>query len=215
MSDRYYGVVKPGILEVYCGPMKSGKTRELLNRIDKLSYLPGCEFDIFKPSVDTRNSSVKSRFGSLSYECKFANESCPEELFDSMKKGSRIIAIDEAQFFEKGIEDVVEALMKKDVNVIIAGLDLDFRGEPFGRMSNLLAMAHEVYKLTGVCDYDDCGNSATRTQRLIGGEPAPYNSPQILIGDEEEGYECRCLKHHIVPGKSKISFENNRVSYSR
>ena len=215
MNGKYYGVLKPGIMEVYCGPMKSGKTRELLNRIDKLSYLPGCELDIFKPSLDTRNSSVKSRFGSLSYDCKVANENSPEAMFDLMNGNSKMIAIDEAQFFAEGIENVVEALLKNDVNVILAGLDLDFRGEPFGRMNNLLAMADEVYKLSGVCDYDECGNAATRTQRLIGGEPAPYDSRQILIGDDKEGYECRCLKHHIVPGKGKISFENNRVSYSR
>ncbi len=215
MSDKYYGVLKPGILEVYCGPMKSGKTRELLNRIDKLSYLPNWEFDIFKPSLDTRDSNVKSRFGSLSYECKITNESCPEDLFDLIKDNSNMVAIDEAQFFSEGIENVVESLLKKDINVIIAGLDLDFRGESFGRMNNLLAMADEVYKLSGVCDHDGCGNAATRTQRLIDGKPAPYDSKQILIGDEEEGYECRCLKHHIVPGKIEISFKDNNVLYSR
>ena len=99
----------------------------------------------------------------------------------------------------------VEELLKKDVNVIMAGLDLDFRGEPFGQMSYLLTIADFVQKCTGICDYDGCKAVATRTQRLVNGRPASYYSPIILIGDQKEGYQCRCLKHHKVPDKPKLT----------
>jgi len=197
---KYYPVIKPGVLEIYCGPMKSGKTRELLNRVDKLNYLPEeVKFDMFKPVLDTRDPVVSSRFGSLSYDCKFADEKNPYEILEKMDQTSMLVAIDESQFFHGGIEEVVKELIGNNVNVVVGGLDLDFRGKPFGKMDYLLSMADEVYKLRGVCDYHGCGSPATRTQRLIGGEPAPYDSEIVLIGDEEEGYECRCFDHHIVP----------------
>ena len=199
MSIEYNSTINPGVLEVYCGPMKSGKTRELINRLDKLNYLPSCEFDIFKPAIDTRTNKIISRFGSLSYNCQFVDENHSYEILDKMKNDSKLIAIDEAQFFSKGIEQTIEKLLRNDINVIVSGLDMDFRGESFGRMHNLMSMANKVTKLTGVCDYEDCSNEATRTQRLIDGLPAPYESETILIGDSKEGYECRCLNHHIVP----------------
>jgi thymidine kinase len=201
MSGGYNLTINPGVLEVYCGPMKSGKTRELINRLDKLNYLPSCEFDLFKPAIDTRTDKVISRFGSLSYDCKLVNENYPDDIMNKMKRNTQLVAIDEAQFFEKGIERTVEDLLRADINVVVSGLDMDFRGESFGRMHNLMAMANKVTKLTGICDFYDCGGEATRTQRLIDGSPAPYDSETILIGDSTEGYECRCLKHHFVPMK--------------
>lgn len=84
------------------------------------------------------------------------------------------------------------------MNVVVSGLDLDFRGEPFGSMPVLLSLADEVHKLNGVCDYEGCSNPATRTQRLVNGFPASYNAPIILVGDAKEGYQCRCLQHHEV-----------------
>tara|TARA_Y100000310_G_C20575482_1_gene760192 strand:- start:41 stop:664 length:624 start_codon:yes stop_codon:yes gene_type:complete len=197
---HYNPHIKPGVLEIYCGPMKSGKTRELINRVDKLNYIEDCKFNLFKPLIDTRDKTVKSRFGELSYECSFVNEKTPYGIINRLGKETKLVAIDEAHFFGEGIEKIIEILLKKDINVILAGLDLDFRGEPFGQMPTLLAMAHEVKKLTAICEYNGCSTVSTRTQRLVDGKPAPYNSPIILVGDSEEGYETRCLKHHQVPG---------------
>ena len=201
MVNRYDPNIKPGILEVYCGPMKSGKTRELIHRVDNLHYIKGCNFVLIKPAVDTRNIKIQSRFGSLSSECVLVNEKQPEEIIAAVKPEHRVIAIDEAQFFTESVIQVIKHLLNQDKNVIVAGLDLDFRGEPFGQMHHLLAMADIVHKLTGICDYEGCGAPATRTQRLVAGKPASYYSPIILIGDVQEGYQCRCLKHHEVPDK--------------
>ncbi len=203
MVTPYNPYIKPGIFELYCGPMKSGKTRELIHRVDNLNYIKGCNFLFFKPALDTRSKNVSSRFGSLTCECMAVDEKNPKEILKMVTPPVHLVAIDEAQFFHEKMSEVIETLLKRDVNVIAAGLDLDFRGEPFGPMPKLLAMADMVHKLTGICDYDGCGAPATRTQRLVNGQPASYHSPIILIGDQKEGYQCRCLKHHEVPDKPK------------
>src|SRR5690606_13113844 len=104
------------------------------------------------------------------------------------------------QFFDEGIIDVIEQLADRDIRVIAAGLDLDFRGEPFGTLPQLLSMAEEVTKLRAICVV--CGESASRTQRLVNGKPAHYDDPIILVG-AEESYEARCRKHHIVPREER------------
>ena len=115
-----------------------------------------------------------------------------------------IIAIDEAQFFDDGIVETVMALADEGFRVIIAGLDQDFRGEPFGPMPLLMAVAEHVTKLQAVCTV--CGSPASRTQRLIDGVPAGYDDPVILVG-ASEAYEARCRKHHEVPkGVSAAAF---------
>lgn len=191
---------RPGVLEVYCGPMKSGKTRELINRVDKLEYLSE-RFVFIKPSIDTRNEKVHSRFlnGSKELDCQFVK---PEESgkIIQVANGYEVVAIDEAQFFPPDLVAVVDEMLRNRKNVIIGGLDLDFRGEGFGPMPLLLARADYVEKLTAVCEYRKCNSPATRTQRLIGGGPAHYNSPIILVeGSGLETYEARCLSHHFVP----------------
>src|SRR6056297_1642211 len=184
----------PGKLEIYTGPMRSGKTRELLNRVDKISYVNGYNVLLVKPKVDTRDQSIKTRIGNLSFPCNFIDEQKPKKILNIVKKNDKIIAIDETNFFSNKIVKVVEKLLEQNKNVLIAGLDLNFRGE-------VLARADEVNKLKAVCCYKDCDQPATRTQRLVNGKPAPYDAPLVLIGDGEEGYEPRCLKHHRVPGK--------------
>lgn len=190
-------VVKGGFLEVYCGPMNSGKTREMLNKIDKIQHSPRTKVLVVKPRIDTRDEKIKSRFGSLSAECVFADEKNPEEILSHLKE-ENVIAIDEAHFFSEGIEDVIHFLLKNRKHIIVAGLDLDFRGEPFGRMPNILALADKVHKLTAVCEHKGCTSLATRTQRTLNGKPAHYNSPTVLIGDDKEGYAAVCIKHHKV-----------------
>jgi thymidine kinase len=196
-----YPLVKPGVLEVYCGPMKSGKTREIINRIEKLRFMDSFDFIMIKPNLDTRDSTIKTRFGDLSYECIFIDEARPKEILEKVKDKHNLVIIDEIQFFEKGIIGVVEKLVLANKNVIVGGLDLDFRGEPFGQMPYLLSIADEIHKLAAVCEYPRCSGLATRTQRLIKGEPAHYDSSTIVIDGGEDKYEPRCIKHHIVPGK--------------
>ena len=114
------------------------------------------------------------------------------------------VAIDEAQFFDEQIVDVVRYLTDNDVEVVFSALPLDFKGEPFGPAPILFAMADEIVNLTAICKHHDngkiCGREATRTQRIVNGEPAHYTEPVILIG-AEESYEARCIDHHEVPGR--------------
>ncbi len=192
-------LVKPGEFEVYFGPMKSGKTHELLNRVEKLNYVTGVNFKFYKPSLDERDKDIKARNTlGKTYPSTFIEASNPYKLLDEIGE-EQVIGIDEAQFFSNDITDVVEEL-KKDKNVIASFLDLDFKGEPFGPAPYLIAMADKVKKLESVCDYEGCNNSAKYTQRFIDGKPAHANSPLVLI-DNHENYEARCKEHHIVPGK--------------
>lgn len=203
----YNPFVKPGVLEVFSGPMKSGKSLALLHRVEKLKYMKGEKFLVFKPKLDTRDLVLRSRFGSLSHECIFVNEHIPEEIFSFVERDISLVAIDEIHFFGHKIVPVILELLRQNKNVIVAGLDTDFRGEPFGSMPVLLSLADEVYKLNGICDYPDCRSPASRTQRLVNGSPADYHSPIILVGDEKEGYQCRCLAHHEVPNAPFSTFD--------
>jgi len=211
MIPKYNPHIKPGILEVYCGPMRSGKTRELLNRVDKPKIMD-YGFLLLKPDIDTRDNTIKSRFGKLSYECIFVDHTKPETMFHYLNDKIKLVAVDEAQFFQEGIEEVIEKMLLNDINVVIAGLELDFRGEPFGRMHHILAKADIITKLDAICEFDGCKMPATRTQRLIDEKPAHFESPVVLIGDKLEGYEPRCLKHHIVPGKPHFLNEENIIT---
>lgn len=115
----------------------------------------------------------------------------------------QFIGIDEAQFFNEALIGVVKTLLQQGKHIVLAGLDTDFRGEPFHPMPTLLALADEVHKLTAICDYKDCNRLARYTQRLINKKPARYNKPILSIenSDKKESYETRCIDHHIVPGK--------------
>ena len=207
MTSSYHPFVKPGVLEVFSGPMKSGKSLALLHRVEKLKYMKGEKFLVFKPKLDTRDLVVRSRFGSLSHDCIFVNEHIPEEIFSHVESDTTLVAIDEVHFFGSKIVPVILELLKQNKNVIAAGLDTDFRGEPFGSLPVLLSLADEVYKLNGICDFPDCRAPASRTQRLVNGVPADYYSLIILVGDEKEGYQCRCLAHHEVPNAPVFSFD--------
>jgi thymidine kinase len=212
--------IKPGILEVYTGPMFSRKTAALIDRIDQFSYLKSKnqkyyktnqeDFLFIKPDADTRDTDVTSKGRKITIPFIRVHSQKPYDLLDVLSRKERddfkqyvLVAIDEAQFFGPGIEDVVVEMQRQGRNVLVAGADLDFRGEPFGRMDRLVLLANEVYKLTSVCEYPDCSAQATRTQRLINGRPAPYDAPIISIegAKNSEKYEARCLQHHEVPGK--------------
>ena len=130
------------------------------------------------------------------------NESLTQEdindIYKYLKDDTNVIGIDEAQFFSEDIIKIGEDLVSRGIRVIFAGLDTDFRGEPFGSMPILMARAERVDKLHAICMV--CGGAASRTQRLVNGEPAHYDDPLVIVGTSEM-YEARCRKHHIVPGK--------------
>jgi len=196
--------LKPGCLEIICGPMFCGKTQEIIARLERLEYMrrhgPTICYKLFKPQLDDRHEHVTSRHSGHVRPAQRIDEKNPNAILTYSNEGDNLIAIDEAQFFSDALVDVCLELQRRGHHVLVAGLDLDFRGEPFGPMPILLSIADEVKKLTSICQYDPCGGRATRTQRLISGKPADYDSPLVLIGDTES-YEARCIHHHFVPGK--------------
>lgn len=189
-----YVAMQGGWIEVICGSMFSGKSEELIRRVRRAQFAKQ-KIAVFKPEIDDRYSeeAVVSHNGTTVIATPIA-ESAQIEQF--VKEDYDIIAIDEAQFFDEGIVDVVMELADRGFRVIIAGLDQDFRGEPFGPMPQLMAVAENVTKLQAVCTV--CGSPASRTQRLINGKPAGYDDPIILVG-ASEAYEARCRLHHEVP----------------
>lgn len=194
-----------GLLEVYAGPMRSGKSLRLIQRLDRLDY-SGVKHVLFKPVTDDRDKQkLYSRAMIKSYECNLIDPKEHSKMLD-LVSDERVVAIDEIQFFNFDVWDSIETLLKKDINVVVAGLDTDFRGEPFGATPYLLAQADIVYKLHAFCEFKDgkdvmCGHPALMTQRLENGVPAKYSSNIILPGDVKEGYEARCRKHHIILDK--------------
>lgn len=185
-----------GKLEVICGCMFSGKSEELIRRMRQAKQ-SNLSVKVFKPVIDDRyaNNSVVSHNGS-SIPAKSVEGS--KEILGVLHEGFDVIGIDETQFFDDKIVSVLNILANKGIRVIAAGLDTDFRGEPFGQMSALIATSDSVTKLNAICSI--CGALASRTQRLIHGEPASYNDPIIFVG-ASESYEPRCRLHHKVPGK--------------
>jgi len=187
-----------GRLEVITGPMFCGKTDELLRRLRRATIAKQ-KIQVFKPGFDIRysNEKVTSHAGNEYNAYPVENiTDVPSLLLDDVT----LVAIDEAQFFGKEIIDVIQALVEKGIRVIVAGLAMDFRGEPFGQMPILLAQAEIVDKLHAICM--ECGGEATRTQRLVDGNPAYYDDPIIIVGASEM-YEARCRIHHQVPRGKK------------
>ncbi len=188
-----YREYKDGMIEVITGCMFAGKTEELIRRIKVLEFAKK-KIVVFKPVIDNRYSENKvvSHAGSsvLSVAINKA-----EEIYNHIDDSVEVIAIDEVQFFDNKVIEICNDLANKGKRVMVAGLDMDFRGEPFGVIPQLLTTAEFVTKLTAVCTV--CGAPATRTQRLVDGEPARYDDPIILVG-ANEAYEARCRHDHIV-----------------
>lgn len=199
-----YIKLNDGWIEVICGSMYAGKTEELLRRIRRIEYAKK-DIIVFKPKIDNRYSDNEV-VSHNNTRTKSFNVVDPSEIYTIV--GTRLpyaIAIDEIQFFNHEILDICNYYADRGVRVICAGLDTDFRGEPFGIMPELLARAEYVTKLNAICQV--CGGVATRTQRLINGEPADYDDPIILVG-AKESYEARCRHCHKVTHKS-ITNKNN------
>ena len=192
-----------GHLEVIVGPMFSGKSEELIRRLTR-SLIARQRVAVFKPAIDKRYhaTEVASHAGrtleavavpdALAIRAHLSGQG---ELLSAAPEGVDVVGIDEAQFFGPELVPLVLELADAGVRVVLGGLDLDFRAEPFGSMPELLARAESVDKLSAICTV--CGAPATRTQRLIGGQPARFDDPVVLVG-AQESYEARCRVHHEV-----------------
>lgn len=187
---------KIGKIEVITGCMFSGKSEELIRRL-KRARIAKLQVQVFKPSIDTRFSNIEvvSHTGE---KIQAEAVSSSIEILNKLSSTINVVGIDEAQFYDMEIIKVVREISRKGIRVILAGLDMDFRGEPFGPMGNLMAIADEVTKLHAICMV--CGEEATMTQRLIDGKSAKYTDPVVLIGASER-YEARCKLHHYVVSK--------------
>lgn len=183
-----------GSVEVITGSMFSGKTDELIRRLRRAT-IARQKVQVFKPAVDNRynHEKVTSHAGS-DYDARPVR--CAADIPEALEPDTTVVAIDEAQFFDLDITTVVQDLANRGMRVIVAGLDTDFRGEPFGPIPTLMAQAEQVDKLQAICM--ECGEPATRSQRLVNGRPARYNDPVVIVGASEM-YEARCRKHHKVP----------------
>lgn len=189
-----YVSMQGGWIEVICGSMFSGKSEELIRRIRRSQFAKQ-KIAVFKPELDDRYSeeAVVSHNGTTVIALPVAYSA---DIVSQVTDDCDVIAIDEAQFFDEGIVDAVMELADHGFRVIVAGLDQDFRGEPFGPMPRIMAIAEMVTKLQAVCTI--CGSPSSRTQRLINGKPAGFDDPVILVG-ASEAYEPRCRMHHDVP----------------
>jgi thymidine kinase len=179
-----------GAIEVVCGPMFSGKTEELIRRV-KRAQIAKQRVQIFKPSIDVRYDETKV----VSHSSQAIHSEPVEKAIDillNLKDTTRIVAIDEIQFFDLEIIKVVEKLANRGYRVICAGLDLDYKAIPFGPMPMLLAMADNVQKIQAICTV--CGTPATRSQRLSDCQDT------VLLG-EADAYEARCRAHYFYEEK--------------
>jgi thymidine kinase len=184
---------KDGWIEVICGSMFAGKTEELIRRIKRIDYAKK-EVLVFRPRIDNRYSDNEVVSHSNYRHFAITIDSA-KEIANHVTSNTYAIAIDEVQFFDRTLIDVCDQYANQGMRVILAGLDKDFRGEVFGIMGDLLVKAEFVDKLSAICTV--CGNPATRTQRLIEGEPAHYDDPIVLVG-ASEAYEPRCRHCHDV-----------------
>jgi thymidine kinase len=182
-----------GSIEVVCGPMFSGKTEELIRRV-KRAQIARQKVQIFKPAIDNRyhKTEVVSH-SSISVEAVPVNTSV--EILQKVFDTTRVVAIDEVQFFDATIIKVVEKLARRGIRVVLAGLDQDYLGRPFGPMADLLAIADNVHKIQAICTV--CGAPASKTFRKN-----PKNSEQVLVG-ETDLYEARCRAHCDVFGEDE------------
>jgi thymidine kinase len=192
MRNSYSG----GWIEVICGSMFSGKTEEMIRRIRR-ARIAKQNVQVFKPALDKRyHAEQVASHNGLQWHAVPVGSA--RQISEQLAPDTTVLAVDEAQFFDWELSVVCNDLAQRGLRVILAGLDMDFRGEPFGPMPLLMAEAEEVTKLQAICV--SCGAPASRTQRLIDGRPAAYDDPIILVGGSES-YEARCRHCHEVPRK--------------
>jgi thymidine kinase len=184
----------PGWVEVISGVMFAGKSEELIRRVRR-AIIARRRVQVFKSHLDARYTGLYSVSSHDGTELDASPVDSAAEIFRLVRPESQLVAIDEAQFLDADVVPVVTTLAQRGVRVILAGTDTDFRGEPFGAMGDLMAIAEVVDKLQAICVV--CGDPACRNQRLINGKPARYESPTIMVGGRES-YEARCRHCHQV-----------------
>jgi thymidine kinase len=199
ISDGYFAGATSGWVEVICGVMFSGKSEELIRRVRR-AIIAKKRVQVFKSHLDERYAGIYQVSSHDGRTVEAVPVDTPEQIAQLVLADTQVVAIDEAQFLAPTIVALVTALANRGVRVIVAGTDNDFRGEPFGPMPQLLAIAEVVDKLHAICVI--CGNPASRNQRLIGGRPARYDSPTIMVGSMES-YEARCRACHSVPRRDE------------
>ncbi len=182
-----------GRLELICGSMFSGKTEELIRRLRR-AVIAKQKVQVFKPAIDYRYHAQRvTSHNGIDFEAHPVSSAA--EILHALDADTTVVAIDEVQFFDEEVVKVCEALAEDGKRVICAGLDMDFRGIPFGPMPQLMARSEQVRKLHAICVV--CGDEASRTQRLIDGQPAAFDDPVVLVGASEV-YEARCRRCHEV-----------------
>ncbi|HOR01926.1 MAG TPA: hypothetical protein PKZ92_01565 [Candidatus Woesebacteria bacterium] len=206
-------------LTCFVGPMNSSKTRRLLDHLSECRDALNYSIRVYKPALDNRFDlhEIRCRNGgcwsAIPVPGLKPNQADSLFIFKDIYKlphrhRPNLVAIDEIQFFDKNIKEVVKCLLYDDIEVVVSGLNRSFRGEPFSAIESLLALATKVETLTARCTYKNnhgktCGAPATMTQRLINGQPAPYRSPTVVIqqfNNSSITYEARCADHWFCPG---------------
>jgi thymidine kinase len=188
-----------GWIEVVSGVMFSGKSEELLRRVRR-AVLARKRVQVFKSHLDERYGGLQVVSTHNGGRIESEPISSSLDLAERLREDTQVVAVDEVQFLDDGVVDVINSLADRGIRVIVAGTDMDFRGEPFGPIGKLLAVAERVDKLQAICVL--CGNLATRNQRLIDGKPAPAEGPTIQVGGLES-YEARCRQCHVVPSVTR------------
>ncbi len=186
---------REGWIEVVTGVMFSGKSEELMRRVRRAT-IARKSVQVFKSHLDDRYGRVEAVASHDGSRVEAIPISEAREIAEHVLPGTDVVAIDEAQFLDDAVVGVVNALADQGRRVIVAGTDMDFRGEPFGPIPDLLAVAEKIDKLHAICV--QCGELATRNQRLVDGEPASAEGPVIQVGGAET-YEARCRECHEVP----------------
>ncbi|GAB6137210.1 thymidine kinase [Halanaerobaculum tunisiense] len=198
MVHGYYGSVETGWLEVITGVMFSGKSSELIRRVER-AMIADQEVLVFKPSIDNRYSDTEvATHNGITVEAQIVDDvtGIKDRIAAKKETGALdVVAIDEGQFFSSELVSLADELAKQGLRVVIAGLDTDFAGRGFAPLPELMARGEYVTKLHAVCV--QCSNPATRNQRLIDGQPARVDDPVVVVGAEEQ-YEARCRRCHEV-----------------
>ncbi len=190
-----------GWIEVITGSMFSGKSEELIKRLRRVKYA-NQKMVVFKHASDMRYDETKVSSHSQNYIEAIPVETI-EEMYRIVKTDYRdveVIGIDEIQFFGEKVVEFCDKMANEGKRIIVAGLDQDFKGDPFKPMDELLAKAEFIDKFNAICMV--CGSPASRTQRLVNGEPAYSDDPIVMVG-ASESYEARCRKHHVVKIREK------------
>jgi thymidine kinase len=184
-----------GWIEVIAGVMFSGKSEELIRRVRR-ALIARKRVQVFKSHLDDRYSGIYALGSHDGRTIEAIPVDSARQITARLDPLAQVVAIDEVQFLDSGVVAVANSLAARGRRVILAGTDTDFRGEPFGPLPQLMCVAEVVDKLHAICVL--CGAPATRNQRLIDGRPAPYDSPQVMVGGAEQ-YEARCRSCHAVP----------------